>query len=217
MTAMRVSEVTEEAIAGNASPAVGETRLITFGADRHEGAIDHELTRYGVRVIRARRPETRAYTALDTESARIGEMISRSDIVKLSDRDLKWLRSGDRRGDAVRWLMSRGPAILIVTDGDSAATGYIRSGSVHVRGHRVEAEDTAEWEDAFVAGLLHALAARDLLARTTDRGLRATVLEDLRGVLHDAYLCAAQEVASTAVRQPRPVALAAARSHARNG
>ncbi len=108
----------------------------------------------GVRVNRAGDRDPR-----DIEIARIDEMISRSNIVKLSDGDLAWLRPGDRHGDAIRWLMSRGPAILVVTHGDTTATGYTRSGSVHVRGQRVAGTDTAEWEDAFMTGLLHALNA----------------------------------------------------------
>lgn len=234
------SEVTGEAIASNASPVLGEIRLTTFGTDPHGGAIDHERTRCGVRVIRAGHPAARTCTTItgrgrpttlsydvsggpsamgprDTEIARIDGMISCSDFVKLSDGDLAWLRPGDRHGDAIRWLMSRGPAILIVTHGDTAAPGYIRSKSVHVRGHRVEVADTAEWEDAFVAGLLHALTARDLLARRTDRSLRTIGLDDLRGILHDANLCAAWAVTSTTVWPPRTTALAAAGSLAKIG
>jgi fructokinase len=121
-------------------------------------------------------------------AARIDQMISGSDIVKLSDGDLAWLRPGDRHSDAIRWLMSRGPAILVVTHGNTAVTGYTRSGSVHVRGHRAMVADTLEWEDAFVAGVRHALTERDLLARSTDRSLRAIGLDDLRAILHDANL-----------------------------
>ncbi|NDV08857.1 hypothetical protein GXW84_31005 [Rhodococcus sp. IEGM 248] len=53
-------------------------------------------------------------------------MTSRSDIVKLSDADLAWLRPGERHGDAIRWSMFRGPATLVVTHGDTAATRYTR-------------------------------------------------------------------------------------------
>nr|WP_271209406.1 PfkB family carbohydrate kinase [Rhodococcus wratislaviensis]GLK33939.1 fructokinase [Rhodococcus wratislaviensis] len=81
----------------------------------------------------------------DTAIAPIDEMISRSDIVKLSDADLAWLRPGERRGDGIRCLMSRGPAILVVTHGAAGAMGYTRSGSVRVRGHRVDVADAAEW------------------------------------------------------------------------
>lgn len=130
----------------------------------------------------------------DASIARIDEMLSRRSIVKLSDDDLAWLRPGDRPADAIRWVMSRGPAILIVTHGDAAATGYIRGGSVRVRGAAVS--DPAEWADAFAAGLLQALTARDLLDRGTDRSLRSVSLEELRGILHDANLHAAQAITS---------------------
>lgn len=136
----------------------------------------------------------------DTEIARIDEMISRSDIVKLSDGDLARLRPGDRHGDAIRWLMSRGPAILVVTHGDTTATGYTRSGSVHVRGQRFEGTDIAEWEDAFMDGLLRALNARNLPARRSDRtNLRSIGLDELRGLLRDANVNAARAVTPVAV------------------
>lgn len=191
------SEVIGEAIARNVSRVVGETRLTTFGTDPYGGGIDHALTRRGATSYDVAVGPS-AVGPRDAEIARIDEMISRSDIVKLNDEDLAWLRPGDRHGDAIRWLMSRGPAILVVTHGDTAATGYIRSGSVYVRGHRVEVADTAEWEDAFMAGLLHALTARGLLGRRTDRSLRTIGLDDLRGILHDANLSAAGAVTPTA-------------------
>lgn len=125
---------------------------------------------------------------------RIDEMISRSDIVKLSDADLEWVRPGERHGDAMRWLMSRGPAIVVVTHGAAGATGYTRSGSVRVRGHRVDIGDPAGVGDAFMAGLLHAMTGRGLLGRNTSRPLRAIDLDDLRGILHHANLCAAQAI-----------------------
>ncbi|MFE5708931.1 PfkB family carbohydrate kinase [Rhodococcus koreensis] len=267
------SEVTGEAIASNVSLGLEETRLTTFGTNPHGGAIDHELTRCGVRVIQAGHPAARTSTTTtgpgrpdahtdvpscahlhigslavgrapgvedvarlvsrqhpdttisydvsvtpsamgpqDTAIAQIDEMISRSDIVKLSDEDLAWLRPGDRHGDAIRWLMSRGPAILVLTHSDTAATGYTRSGSVRVRGRRVEVANTAEWGDTFMAGLLHALTGRDLLAHRTDRRLRSIGLDDVRRILRDANLFTAQSVTPAAVRTPRLAALAPAGS-----
>lgn len=205
------SEATEDAIAGNGSRVLGETRLTTFGTNPHRAGIG--LPRRGVRVFKDGLPASYTSTAItgrgrpttlsydvsvgpsttrprDAEIARIDELISRSDIVTLSDADLAWLRPGDRHGDAIRWLMSRGPAILVVTHGDGTATGYTRSGSVHVHGHRVERADSAEWDDTFVAGFLHALTARDLLARGVDRSLRTIGLDDLREILRDAHLSA---------------------------
>jgi fructokinase len=231
------SEITEKVFARTAFLVVlGETWLTTFGADPHGEAIDHALIRHRVRVTRAGhragrtcttitgrgRPTTLGYDASGghpamgpraTAIARIDEMISRSDIVNLSDGDLAWLRPGDRHGDAIRWLMSRGPAILVVTHGHTAATGYTRSGSVHVRGRGAMVADIAEWEDAFGAGLLHALTASDLLTRRADRSLRSIALDDLQEILQDANLCAARAVTLAA----RTGALAAAGSLTKTG
>lgn len=204
-------EVADETIVSNAFPIAVDSRLTTFRTFLQRGTIARELTCRDVRVIGERhsaasasitgrgRPTTQSYdvsvglwaTGLrDTEIARIDEMISRSDIVKLSDGDLSWLRAGDRHGDAIRWLMSRGPAILVLTQGDGTVTGYTRSGSAHVRGYRAQVANTAEWEEAFLHGLLDALIARDLLAHGSGRSLRTIGLADLRDVLHDANLSA---------------------------
>ncbi|MFD7011470.1 PfkB family carbohydrate kinase [Rhodococcus jostii] len=134
--------------------------------------------------------------------ARIDEMMSRSDIVKLSDADLEWLRPGDRHGDAIRWLMSRGPAIVVVTHGGAGATGYTRSGSVRVRSHRVDVAHSTGVGDAFMAGLLHTMTGRGLLGRHTGRPLRAIGIDDLRGILHHANLCAAQAITSAGIEPP---------------
>jgi fructokinase len=134
--------------------------------------------------------------------ARIDEMISRSDVVKLSDADLAWLRPGERHGDAIRWLMSRGPAIVVVTHGSAGATGYTRSGSVRVRGHRVDVAHTAGVGDAFMAGLLHAMSVRSLLARKAARRLRTIGLDDLHSILHHANLCAAQAITPAGIEPP---------------
>ena len=88
---------------------LGETWLTMFGTDPHGGAIDHALMRHGVRVTRsgsvgrassvARRGvctgrgdgvsgEDSAMCLRASAIARIDEMISRSDIVHLSDGDL---------------------------------------------------------------------------------------------------------------------------------
>jgi hypothetical protein len=188
---------------------LGETWLTTFGTDPHGGAIDHALMRHGVRVTRSGSVgrvssvagrgvstgqgddvsgEDSAMCLRASAIARIDEMISRSDIVHLSDGDLARLRPGDRDGDAIRWLMSRGPAILVVTHGHAAATGYARSGSVHLRARSDVVADADVWEEDFAAKLVQALTVRDLLARGTDRTLRTVGLGELREILHEAII-----------------------------
>lgn len=51
-----------------------------------------------------------------------------------------------------------------------------------------------------MTGLLHALNARNLPARKSDRkNLRSIGLDDLRGILHDANVSAARAVTPVAV------------------
>nr|WP_271209405.1 hypothetical protein [Rhodococcus wratislaviensis] len=62
-----------------------------------------------------------------------------------------------------------------------------------------------------MAGLLHALTGRDLLARGTDRRrLRTIGLDDLRGILRDANLGAARAITPACVPPAHIDALAAA-------
>jgi hypothetical protein len=213
-----MADPTSEETARSASLVVlGDTWLTTFGTNPRGGTIGRELMRCHTRLVQTGHPRRRTTATLSgrvglmtvdspgeasaagprgTAAARVDEMISRSDIVKLSDGDLAWLRPGDRHADAVRWVMSRGPAILILTHGGTAATGYTRRGALHAHGPVGVVVDSAEWENAFAAGLLHALTARDLLARKSDQNLRALGPDDLREILHDANLSAVRVAAS---------------------
>ncbi|GGF99787.1 fructokinase [Rhodococcoides trifolii] len=136
-----------------------------------------------------------------TMTDRVDDMISHSNIVKLSDADLAWLRPTDGHGDAVRWLMSRGPEILVLTHGGSGATGFTRHGSVRMQSKRLPGADVVDWEDAFMAGLLHTMTERELLGRRSDpqRRLRSIALNDLETILFDANRCAARAIASVGV------------------
>lgn len=142
---------------------LGQTWLTAVGAYLPGGAIEDAMVHRSVRMDEA--------GAFD----RIDDMIARSDIAVLGDADLAWLRPGDRPSDAIRWLMSRGPAILVVTHGDTAATGFVKSGSVRVRWHRDSVADAGHRERAFIAGLLPALTGRGAIG-----------LDELRGMLQDA-------------------------------
>ncbi|UOT04174.1 carbohydrate kinase [Rhodococcus opacus] len=141
---------------------------------------------------------------------RIDEMLTRSDIVKLSEEDLAWLRPGERYADAVRWLMSHGPSLVAVTHGAAGVIGYARDGSVLVGGRRVNVVDTIGAGDAFMAGLLHALCDRKLLAGDAGHALRAISLDDLRHVLHIANTCASLAVMSPGAQPPTLDELSAA-------
>lgn len=99
---------------------------------------------------------------------RMTRVLGRTHIVKVSADDLAFLRPGSSTDDAVTWIASLGPEVVLLTDGG-------RSVSVHVAGRvhvvpvpPVRVVDTVGAGDtfggAFLACLVHEGLARDDLA-----------------------------------------------------
>ena len=98
---------------------------------------------------------------------RIVNMMSHSDIVKVSDEDLAWLMgdAGDMAAQVAR-LKAMGPAIILVTRGGEGATAYLADGrEVGVPSETVEVVDTVGAGDTFSAGILARLDELGLLSR----------------------------------------------------
>lgn len=100
--------------------------------------------------------------------ARIERMIAAADIVKLSDEDLEWVRPGDLN-EAARDVLSRGPKLVVVTQGSKGATAFHASGEVFVASEPVDLEaldsDTIGAGDTVNAGLLAGLYQADALSK----------------------------------------------------
>lgn len=95
--------------------------------------------------------------------ARVEQFVDAADVVKASDEDLAWLLPGeDVEVIAHRW-QTRGPALVVVTRGSAGATAVSGAGTLHVPAPAVDVVDTVGAGDAFMSGLLHALAEHDLL------------------------------------------------------
>src|SRR5690606_26312179 len=95
--------------------------------------------------------------------ARIGRMIALSDIVKLSDEDLRWLVGGHGIAAGAEALLAKGPKAVFVTEGAAGAHGFTAAHSVFVPARRVEVVDTVGAGDTFNAGVLAALHAAGAL------------------------------------------------------
>lgn len=94
--------------------------------------------------------------------ARIERMITRADIVKLSDEDLHWLEGqGDlttlARRILDRRILDRGPKVVFVTEGADGARAVTATQQISVAAQRVEVVDTVGAGDTFNAGVLAAL------------------------------------------------------------
>lgn len=132
--------------------------------------------------------------------ARIARMIALSDIVKLSDDDLRWLEGEGEIADLARGVLERGPSLVCITEGAEGATGYHAGGAVKVPARRVEVIDTVGAGDTFNAGVLAALEARGVLGK---KAVRALGEEDIRAALDLGVRAAAVTVSRAGANPPR--------------
>lgn len=91
--------------------------------------------------------------------ARLSRMLSRADIVKLSDEDMDWL------GTDPGTLLREGTAVVLVTRGAEGVDVVTREGETRVPARKVEVVDTVGAGDTFNAGFLAGLHRAGLLTR----------------------------------------------------
>lgn len=142
-----------------APPLVAHTGSIA--AVREPGclAVAALLDAYRVSATVSFDPNVRPSLIADRGVARdrIARLVERSDIVKASDEDLRWIDPDhDPEWTARAWLAS-GPALVVVTMGGQGAVAFCSAGRVRVGAKPVAVVDTVGAGDAFMVGLLDAL------------------------------------------------------------
>jgi len=85
--------------------------------------------------------------------ARLGRLLARADLLKLSEDDLAWLAPGVAPDEAVRSLLG-GARAGIVTRGGDGALVVTAAGAMHVAAPEVDVVDTIGAGDAFGGGLV---------------------------------------------------------------
>lgn len=114
----------------------------------------------------------------ERHKARIRRMAAMSDIVKLSDEDLRWFSGSEELEVAARGWLDLGPSLVVVTRGRAGATAYTRTGTVSVPAKSVTVVDTVGAGDTFNAGLLAALSDRGLLSKAAIAAIADDALRD---------------------------------------
>ncbi len=149
-------------------------------------------------------PNVRPSLLPDAASARrqIEASVGLAHVVKASSEDLTWLY-GAQTAEAVarRWLRL-GAEIVVITAGSDGATAWTRGQPPATRpAFPAQLADTVGAGDAFMSGLLDALARRSLLtpASLAELGDAAT----LAGILDDALLVAGITVSRPGADPPR--------------
>ena len=146
----------------------------------------------------------------DLARERIEHLVERSDIVKVSEEDLRWL-DPDRPPERIAqtWL-ALGPAIVAVTMADRGAAAVCAAGVARVPARPVQVVDTVGAGDAFMVGLIDALWASDLLGAQRRAELAALDLDALTAALEAASAAAALTVGRAGADLPDRAALDAA-------
>jgi fructokinase len=155
-------------------------------------------------------PNVRPSLIVDRDQARerIEHLVERSDIVKVSDEDLRWIDPNRAPEHTARTWLALGPAIVAVTMGDRGALALCAAGQASVAARSVQVVDTVGAGDAFMVGLLDSLWELGLLGRRAE--LRGIGLDALTSALEAASLSSALTVARAGADLPDRVALDAA-------
>ncbi len=109
--------------------------------------------------------------------ARIGRMMARADIVKLSDEDLHWLMGPGDLVDVARKLIATGPRVVFLTEGAKGARAVTASQDRFVAATKVAVADTVGAGDTFNAGALAALDQAGALTKAGIAGVSDGVLD----------------------------------------
>lgn len=142
-------------------------------------------------------PNVRPSLIMDRDLARerIEHLVERSDIVKVSDEDLRWIAPNRAPEWTARTWLASGPAIVAVTMGERGALALCPAGEARVAARKVQVVDTVGAGDAFLVGLLDALWGHGLLGADRRANLRRIRLDTLSDALDTAALSSALTIA----------------------
>jgi len=153
--------------------------------------VERERTRG--RVTISYDPNVRPALLGDAARARTGieRLVALSDVVKVSDEDLRWLYN-DQPDELVAqdWL-GLGPALVVVTRGAVGVYAVSAGVELHRPAMPIDLVDTVGAGDSFTSGLLEALHRADLLGGSRREAVAAIDESTLASVVEAAALTAA--------------------------
>ena len=154
-------------------------------------------------------PNVRPDLIADREQAiaRIERLVEKSDVVKASDEDLRWIDPSRTPEEIAKAWQSTGPSIVAVTMGERGAFATCAAGTVRAAARQVKVVDTVGAGDSFMTGLIDALWALNLLGGDRRQDLARIDLDTLDGVLRHGTLASALTVARAGADLPDRAAL----------
>ncbi|MFD1506311.1 carbohydrate kinase [Georgenia yuyongxinii] len=127
------------------------------------------------------------------ESARpeIERLVALSDVVKVSDEDLRWLYPGRPDEDVARAWLASGPALVVITRGGEGVYAVTRYLEVRRPAVPIDLVDTVGAGDSFSSGLLDGLRRADLLGGPRREALARIDRTTLLSIVDAAAMVAA--------------------------
>ncbi|MDQ2837761.1 MAG: carbohydrate kinase [Actinomycetota bacterium] len=141
--------------------------------------------------------------------ARIERLVSLATVVKASAEDLHGLYPELGVPQVLARWRDRGPALVVVTDGGRGAQAIADGDPFTVAARPITVVDTVGAGDAFMAGLINALARDELVTRGLQTGDRLAA-EQVRPAIEEAILVAALTCTRAGADPPTAAELAAA-------
>jgi fructokinase len=127
--------------------------------------------------------------------SRVEAVVARSDVVKASDEDMRWLAPDSTPEELAAHWLAMGPAIVAVTFGALGSYAICADGHERIPAYPAEVVDTVGAGDAFMTGLIDALWDLSLLGGHRRQQLRDIDTEALRHAIKIAALSSALTVA----------------------
>ncbi|UQX12098.1 carbohydrate kinase family protein [Candidatus Mycobacterium methanotrophicum] len=138
---------------------------------------------------------------------RIERLVERSDVVKVSEEDLRWIDPDHPPERTAQTWLALGPAVVVVTMGDRGAAAVCAAGEVRVTARAVQVVDTVGAGDAFMVGLIDALWESGLLGAQRRAELAGMDLDTLTSAIEAASTAAALTVTRAGADLPDRAAL----------
>ena len=137
-------------------------------------------------------PNVRPALLGSPEDARPGieHLVSLSDVVKVSDEDLRWLYPDRRDEDVARDWLALGAPLVVVTRGGEGVFAVTAGLELDRPATRIDLVDTVGAGDSFTAGLLDGLSRADLIGGARRDALARIDEASLISVLDEASLIA---------------------------
>lgn len=138
----------------------------------------------------------------DAARNRVDRLLERSDVVKASDEDMRWLEPGRSPEQIAQTWLTLGPSVVAVTMGAHGSFALCAAGMVRVPAFEFDVVDTVGAGDAFMAGLIDGLWTRELLGARRRRDLARIDIEALTAVMRTAATSSALTVSRAGADLP---------------